>query len=347
MTNMRTKCLANEQLEGLGVQPVTGIRRIACRATLVHIGPDVTREKERPKMKHFAGLCILALTGLALATPGMAQTAAPATVAAPDAKPSPVAAATPDKPEAEGSAFSADRPGFSEPADAVPRGVIQIESGVTFSVDTRPATVEYNLIEGSPLLRFGIGGRTELRFSGDGFRFSKDESPAGVERAHGISDCSIGAKIKVLKENGLLPAIAIQPELSLPIGHDQFSSSTLDPAIKLAWAKTLTHGFSAGGLLAFSWITGQERRVLQQGYSLSVAHSLPGGLGGYWEVYRISPTGAGSIWMFNTGITRMLRRNTQVDIEVGRTLKPTSPCWFVAGGVAVRLSPGLLRHAGN
>lgn len=287
---------------------------------------------------------ILALSGVAgVATPVMAQTGVRGAPAAPPTK---LLATVSTTPADDDAAFSADRPGFTEPPDVLRRGVIQLEGGEVFGVESRPAAVEYNFVEGSPLLRLGVGRRTELRFTGEGFRFWKNEYVEGVERARGMSDFSIGAKLKLREEDGLLPAIAILPALSLPIGHHQFSSSTLDPAIKLAWAKTLVHGFSTGGNFNLSWVTDQDRRLLQRAYSLSLGHNLPGRLGGYWEVYRISPTEAGSTWMFNTGVTRSMGHNAQVDIEVGRTLKPSAPCWFVAAGFAVRLPSGPLRRSG-
>ncbi len=131
---------------------------------------------------------------------------------------------------------------------------------------------------------------------------------------------------------------SIIPSLSLPTGSRQLTSSGYDPAINFAWSKNLPMDFDSGGNLKFTSVTSDGRRFLQRVLSVSFGHRLFAGTDGFWEVYQISPPDRdrAALWIFDTGLTHALGRNAQVDLSVGRSLRPTTPTWFVSAGFAFR-----------
>jgi hypothetical protein len=66
---------------------------------------------------------------------------------------------------------------------------------------------------------------------------------------------------------------------------------------------------------------------------------LPGGLRGFWEVYRISPIpyDEAAHWVADTGISKVLKDRLQVDVMVGHTMLARTPCWVVGTGFSIRV----------
>lgn len=132
--------------------------------------------------------------------------------------------------------------------------------------------------------------------------------------------------------------------LFMPTGTAAFSGGGRDPAVQFCWSKNLPGGFDGAGMVAVRWDTAGPTIAQERGYSITVGHELPGKLGGYVEVYRISPIAGDerAHLILDTGLSRMVARNVQVDVSVGHTLWANTPCWFVGAGIATRFPlPGL------
>jgi Putative MetA-pathway of phenol degradation len=234
--------------------------------------------------------------------------------------------------------MDSDRPGFTEPAGVLERGLVQLESGITFFSESSEGVRTRGVIAGSPLVRLGLGARTEMRVEGDGYFSSSARGAQGVERARGTSDFAAGAKVSILAGHSMLPDFSVLPSLSFPVGDAQFSSSGFDPTLKLIWAKDLPGAFNVGWNINFASVSNGQSRVFQRAYSVSVAHDLPLGLGGYSEIFKVSPLvpDGPDNWIFNGGVTHALGSRAQIDVEAGRNFLRATPSWFVAAGFVVR-----------
>ena len=241
--------------------------------------------------------------------------------------------------------FSADRPGFGVPTNVVPRGVLQFETGVSLTSEADPGGRTRTLTWGSPLVRVGVGKRTEIRIGGDGFLSSRVEDRQGTERVRGWSDVALGAKIALWEGRGL--ALSVVPTLSLPAGARAFTSSALDPSLVVAWSLNLPAKFSAGGTLGYASVSDGGGRLAQRTQAVSLGRALFGGFSGYAEAFTVSPPerGAGGTWMVNGGVTHAIGPNAQADVEFGRRVASGSDCWLVSVGFAVRTVA--LRHFGR
>ncbi|MEP7363130.1 MAG: transporter [Acidobacteriota bacterium] len=224
-----------------------------------------------------------------------------------------------------------DRPDFTESSEVVGSGVFQFEYGMTLDHESR--AVHFSGPE--LLVRTGIGKRFELRFSGDGLVV---ERALRNSRARGFFDVDFGAKISVRGESRFLPSFSLIPALSLPTGSRNFSSLGYDPSIKVAYSKGLPAGFSIAGNVNAASLSTPGGRLVQESYSWSVAHSLPAGFGGYWEVFGFTPWDeeGSQAWIANSGVTHGLGANAQVDVRAGRRLTASGPDWFFGFGLAIR-----------
>ena len=237
-------------------------------------------------------------------------------------------------------AFSADRPGFATSTSVLSPGILQLEGGVTFSVDKDGGVGHRTFTFGSPLVRMGVWRFVELRVGGDGMELDRSTDCNGHDTTAGWSDLVVGAKVAVVKEGRLLPAISLLPSVSIPAGNRAFTSSTYDPTLGIAWQKNLPAGMSVGGTLTGTSLSDQRARRAWYASALSVGIPLRKRLAGFVELYATSSDGPGkgSTWVSDAGVSRNFGPNLQIDIEAGRRISYGSPCWFVATGFALRHS---------
>ncbi len=229
-----------------------------------------------------------------------------------------------------------DRPDFTESTGVVAKRLIQLETGFT-----RERNQGGSALDGPELLlRIGLGKRLEFRTGGEGFLWQRMPG-AGTVRGH--SDVEVAAKIVLLEQGRRLPAVSLLPILSMPLGSPPFSSGGFDPTLKIALSRDLPAGFGLGGNLNFGSLTTPNGRFTQSAWSASLGHTLGRGFGGFWEIYGFTPWDKGdpAAWIAQTGATRSLGGNAQVDARIGKRLTAAGPNWFWGVGAAVRFStPG-------
>jgi hypothetical protein len=223
-------------------------------------------------------------------------------------------------------ALATDRPDFTESSGVVGRGFVQFETGTTLEFDRGGKTMTAPL----GLVRIGVGDRVEIRVSGDGFVAARD--------ARGVSDMEIGAKVRLLHSEKWGFDAAVIPVITVPTGSAAMSSGAYDPTLKLTYAKSLGRGFDLSGNFNVSRVTDGGDVYGQRAYSVSVGHDLGGNFGAYWEAYGFSQVekDGRAAWTLDTGVSRGLGANMQVDVEVGRGLTEAAPDWFVGFGFALR-----------
>ena len=231
--------------------------------------------------------------------------------------------------------MSTDRPDFTESTDTIARGWTQLEGGVLSNWHALASGQDRAIGAPYSLLRLGLTRFAELRLSADGFTSESGAVDGAWEQHSGGSDLEIASKVRVLDEKVHLPALAFIAGASVPTGAGYFSSGRVNPFLELCWSKSLPGGFDAGGNVNFQW-GGTET---EHAYSLSVGHKLGRGFGVYGEIYRISPIDGDEAahWVANSGITKLLGTNAQLDIEAGHTVNARTPYWFVGAGFAIRM----------
>ena len=234
--------------------------------------------------------------------------------------------------------ISADRPDFTESTDTVGRGTVQFEGGWLWTSHSLQEGLSETMTVPQGLLRIGLARRAELRLASDGLVRESAYRNGLWEHNLGGADLAIGAKIVLSEEHRFLPALSVIGALSLPVGSDRFSSGGRDPFVKLCWDKALPEGFDAGGNVNVRLYTFGPGTSVEGAVSLSVGHRLWGGLHGFWEVYRISPIAGDEAAhaIADTGLSRLLGKNAEIDVAVGHTLNARTPSWFVGVGFAMR-----------
>ena len=223
-----------------------------------------------------------------------------------------------------------DRPDQTESAAAVPRGLVQVETGYLFSRDDSVNTFEAP----GTLVRIGLGARTELRVGHAGV--------IGSRRRHGAGDSQVGAKVNLIAAaDGWTPQLAIIGGLSLPTGDEPFSSDGVDPSFLMAFAHELSPRLSVGYNLGAAWESspGEAGREASLLYTLALGIGVTDRLGAFVEVFGDRRTAADATAgvSIDGGLTFLLTETVQFDLYVGRGLHGPAADTFFGTGLSFRL----------
>ena len=155
-----------------------------------------------------------------------------------------------------------------------------------------------------PTLRFGVGDDVEVLLEWEGM----SRRSAGGRTVTGAEDPSIGTKIQVSDEDAT-NVFAFLFDLSMPLGDDEFTSDSWDPAVGLAW---LHRGSIAWAGTARLTRSGGEY-VLDNAVRFTVSAAANGSIFVEWEANI--PEGSDTAHWLNTGYVWLLSRVVQFDIN--------------------------------
>lgn len=115
-----------------------------------------------------------------------------------------------------------ERPGLTTSACITAPGRLQSETGLAdWTLDRQAGEREDTVLFGDTLIRYGIGGKTELRLGWTPYGIDRDRDADGmVERTHRVGDASVGVKSSIIErkgDNGL--ALSGIATASLPVGR--------------------------------------------------------------------------------------------------------------------------------
>ena len=232
-----------------------------------------------------------------------------------------------------------DRPTDSASPALVPRHTFQLETGYKFS---RQET-DNNKVDTQNfpdlLLRYGINNRVEVRASGAGWTIQED----ALGQQDGISDMSLGAKIALATERGYRPHMSLLVDVSLPIGHDEFTNHYAIPRVLFLAANTLTDRIALTYNVGPSFVTSDSQGEKHTNVDLNYAVALSGSAGGPFSIFGelygafISGSNLPDRHNLQAGTTILLSRRFQIDFRGGLGLVDNEPDWLVGAGLAFRL----------
>ena len=230
--------------------------------------------------------------------------------------------------------MATDRPDFTEAATVVGTKVWQVETGVLGNTDSQSGLTSKDLSAPNMLLRLGVNSRLELRAGMQGLVGEHSGRPRASWQSS-VSDLEVGTKYQLAHQHGLGLDLAILAFVTMPIGG---SSANADPTVKFAWGRDVGRASVGGNLNWSAPTTPDDKRVRVLEGSVTVSHGLWGPWSGFLEAVGrdIDETDASAAWTGNTGITRLLGNDLQVDLHVGRGLTDAATNWTIGAGMAYR-----------
>ena len=229
-----------------------------------------------------------------------------------------------------------DRPGQTNPPNVVGAGVVQLETGFQREITDANGIRTTNYLYNTSLVRVGLMANCELRLVAE-YAGTRTDSGSRSSALQGFNPVSIGAKIMMCPENGIIPQTAMNVAFTLPyFGRKEFRPSFLAPSFFLLMQNTLSDKFSIGYNLGLQWDGEQPNATAV--YSISPSLTVAEGLSVFAEFYGFSTEGSVSDFRTDMGCAYLINDNVQVDLSAGIGLNNVAPDSFVAFGLAWRFN---------
>jgi hypothetical protein len=237
-----------------------------------------------------------------------------------------------------------DRPDQTESAEVVPLFRLQIETGILQEWQESGSDFYiHNREFGGTLLRFGFHRRFEARL-GTGMLQTRAKL-VGLEpdQIHGIAPLEIGLKVKILKEDGMIPDVALIAGYQIPgTGGQEYDPEELIQTYLFAFAHTLGENLGLGYNLGLEHDKFSQQITMI--YSLVFGFTAGDRVGIFIETYGNKRWYTGDQPLSylldvrtDAGITYLIRPNLQLDFSGGLGLSANSPDGFISAGITWRI----------
>jgi len=236
-----------------------------------------------------------------------------------------------------------DRPDFTESPVTVGYGVVQLETGYTYTFDDEHGVRISNHSFPESLLRLGLfADWFELRLEWN-YEIQRTNSGGVVRKDFGSDDLSLGMKLALTPQDCILPETGLIIETSVPSGANPFSADEVLPGINFCydWDLTGSDTWSLGGSTALNGDVDDitTDNCVQFSQSLSLDHAWTKMIHSYVEWYVLSPVSADTNrpqYYFNRGFTVAFTNNIQWDVRAGLGLNRAADDFFAGTGLTVR-----------
>ena len=222
-----------------------------------------------------------------------------------------------------------DRPDQTECSSVIPQKTFQIETGYFFEKAGNYFTHYFP----TTLFRFGLFQNAELRIIAGEYSISEYKTDTFYLRSENFSPFSIGTKIHICDEKGILPQCCFIAHLS----HDNapFSANNIVPDFRFSMSHTLTEKIDIGYNLGGEWE--KAANSFRWIYTLTTAFALSEKFGMYLEAFGNVAEGTLPKHRFDAGFTFLAKNNFQLDCSGGFALNENSPDYFLSFGFGWRV----------
>lgn len=204
-----------------------------------------------------------------------------------------------------------DRPDQTESSSILIKGSLQIESGILIGSTKDISFSKEILLAPTLLSRYGISKNVELRLLTE-FASIKDKITTAA--ITGFNNLQLGAKIQLLKKEGLNTKIAFISHAIIPTAKDELSLNKLGTINKLSISHELTNKIGLG------YNIGYDNFGFGRGnftYSLAIGFEITKLVGFYIEPYGEIVEFDNYVSNFDTGFTYLFKDNCQLDVSFG------------------------------
>lgn len=203
-----------------------------------------------------------------------------------------------------------DRPDQTESAIVVPKGSLQIETGLVYETSNDEAIK--NFAGPSTLLRYGISNIFELRMFNQ-YESNRIDLEGSKIKIKGLSDLEFGLKIQLLKKGNTNTDIAFLSHVVLPTAKDELSNMKTGTINRLCVSNQLTSNIALGYNIGYQYLNETDAFT----HSITLAFPVIKIFGMYIENYGTLLEGGHFENNFDLGVTYLLADNFQLDLSYG------------------------------
>jgi hypothetical protein len=216
-----------------------------------------------------------------------------------------------------------DRPGQTNPPNIVPLGIVQLETGFSRESSKNGDILTTNFLYNTSLIRIGLFQNCELRLIFE-YAGTKIDSFAQSSTVNGFNPISIGTKLAVCPEKGIIPQTSFNVSAALPyFGKQEFRPSYLAPSFFLLLQNTLSDRYSLGYNLGLQWDGFQPNATAV--YSVSLSINVMENVSIFAECYGFSTEKSVTDYHSGFGFAYLVNNNLQLDLSGGVGLNTIIP----------------------
>ena len=207
--------------------------------------------------------------------------------------------------------FVPDRPGFATPPDIIPKNVFEFEEGIQFENSTDGIIRNQNFLFSSVLLRYGLLENAEIRVQTD-FAYNITDG-ANHSVVYGFNPVTIGTKIKLKEQQGLIPNFSLLFNLTLPfIGKNEFRPDNTAPSFYLLMANDLSEAVNL--CYNYGMIWDGSSSIPTHFYAVCLSVNLNEKLSTFAEEYGFFNQTTKPEFYMDAGFAYMITDHLQADI---------------------------------
>jgi hypothetical protein len=234
--------------------------------------------------------------------------------------------------------FVPDRPGFATPPDIITRNVFEVEEGIQYEKSTDGVIRNQNFLFSSVLLRYGLLENAELRIQTD-FAYNITDG-ANHSVVYGFNPITIGTKVKLLKQQGIIPNFSLLFNLTLPfIGKDEFRPDNTAPSFYLLMANDLSETVNL--CYNYGMIWDGSSSVPTHFYAVCLSVNLNDKLSTFIEGYGYFNQTAKPAFYLDLGLAYLITEHLQVDFTLAGYLNSLKDYYLLNIGFAWEINRGM------
>ncbi|MCC9169135.1 transporter [Pontibacter harenae] len=224
-----------------------------------------------------------------------------------------------------------DRPDLTPNSYVVPTGYTMVELGLLYQKETTATSEARTYAYPTALVRYGLLDKLELRVLG-ALKDSVVEN--GEQRTFsGAGPLSVGARLKLLENQGWVPQASLTVMVALPVASRRFRPENPEPRVTLAFANELSDKSELQYGLTQGWVEGSSVTRYAVNFSTDLTDAITFLVEAVGEKERGEQAGYQGVaaLQFGLGLHLML------DVAAGLGLNDAAPDYFVGTGLSVRL----------
>lgn len=220
--------------------------------------------------------------------------------------------------------IATDRRAVTDSSVVVPSGDLLFENGFTETGNQEQRSFDFP----ETLVRFGLTGKTELRFSAPDY-FQNFNTGRGF--GSGWGDLGLGVKQQLIATPGGFDASLVL-SLSFPTGANSISSHGYDLQWQLPWSHPISTNWTAAGMFSLLWPTESTRRNLTGQASFLLDRQITSRWDAFIEYAGDFPQSGGPQHLLHPGTAFKIKSNQQLDFHFGFGLSSAAVDHFIGFG---------------
>ena len=221
-----------------------------------------------------------------------------------------------------------DRPDQTESPSIVPKKHFQIETGIGFERANKESD---SYTHPTILLKYGVNDNFELRLIPE-YITSHIQSV----KYSGLTPLTVGFKVRLAEEKGILPMISFIGHLSIPsFASKNLKTTWYAPSFRFTLQHTLSPKISLGYNVGAEWNGETPEPAFI--YTITTGYSISEKLGSYIELYGFFIQKSTADHRIDGGLTYLLKNNIMVDLSGGLGISKYAPEYYIAAGFSIRL----------